>query len=155
MGQRQSDTNNRTIATNRSARRDYAVEETFTAGLVLVGSEVKSLRGGELSIGDAYVDEQNGELFLANLHIGEYRFANNNNHEPLRRRKVLMKRREIEKLIRKIQEKGYTAVPLRLYLEKGWVKVEIGIGKGKKQHDRREDIKNRDAKREIARAKRH
>ena len=152
MGKRQSDANNRTIATNKRARRDYAIEDTYSAGIVLQGTEVKSLRAGLLSIGDAYVEAQQGELWLVNLHIGEYRFAHRHNHEPMRRRKLLLSRREIDKIGRKIDEKGYSCVPVRFFLANGWVKVELGIGRGKKSHDRREDIKQRDAKREMDRA---
>jgi len=155
MGKRQSDTNNRTIASNKKAKREYAIEETYTAGLVLQGTEVKSLRAGLMSIGDAYVEEEAGELWLVNLHIGEYRYAHRHNHEPLRRRKLLLSRREIDKLTRKIDEKGYTCVPLRFFLANGWVKVDLGVGKGKKSHDRRQDIKQRDAKREMDRAMKH
>ncbi len=154
MGKRQSDTNNRTIATHKRARRDYQIEETYTAGLVLMGSEVKALRSGQLSVGDAYVEEDRGELFLTNLHIGEYKYAHKHNHEPMRRRKLLLSRREIEKLTRKIDEKGFSCVPLRFFLANGWVKVELGVGRGKKFYDRRQDIKERDAKREMDRARR-
>ena len=152
MGKRQSDTNNRTIAVNKRARRDYAFEDTYTAGLVLHGTEVKSLRAGLVSVGDAYVEVQDGELWLVNLHIGEYRFAHRHNHEPMRRRKLLLARREIEKIARKIDEKGFACIPIRFFLANGWVKAELGVGRGKKSHDRRQDIKQRDAKREMDRA---
>lgn len=153
MGSRKSDTNNRTIATNRKARRLYEIDETFEAGLALLGSEVKSLRAGMLSVGDAYVDDLGGsELFLVNLHIKPYPHANRNNHEPLRARKLLLKHAEIERIRQRINERGYTAVPLVFRLRNGWIKVELGLGRGKKLHDRRQDIKQRDAKREIDRS---
>lgn len=152
MGNRQSDKNNRVIATNRKARHRYAIEETLEAGLVLVGSEVKSLREGRVTFGDGYVDVREGELWLANIHIHEYAFANRLNHEPTRGRKLLLKRNEIRRIIRRIEEKGYSGVPLQIYFKAGRVKVELGLGKGKRMVDRRQDVKERDAKRDIARA---
>lgn len=154
MGSRSSDTNNRVVATNRRARHDYAIEETVEAGLVLVGSEVKSVRAGQVSMGDAYVDDVDGELYLVGVHIQEYQFAHRANHDPLRRRKLLLNEREIRRIRERINERGYTAVPLKFLLRKGWVKVEIGLGKGKKNYDRRQDIKARDAKRDMDRAMR-
>lgn len=155
MGNRQSDKNNRVIATNRKARHRYAIEETMEAGLVLVGSEVKSLREGRVTFGDGYVDVRKGELWLANIHIHEYAFANRRNHEPTRGRKLLLKRNEVRRVIRRLEEKGYTGVPLQIYFKSGRVKVEIGLGKGKRLVDKRQDVKERDAKRAIARAMKH
>ncbi len=154
MGSRKSDKNNQTIATNRKARHDYAIDETYEAGLVLMGSEVKSLREGKVTAGDGYVAEFGGELFLVNVHIAEYPFASVEQHDPMRRRKLLLSRDEIERISEKIGEKGFTGVPLRFYFKDGRVKVEIGLGKGKKHYDKRQDLKERDAKREIDRAMR-
>ncbi|MGB0591695.1 MAG: SsrA-binding protein SmpB [Myxococcota bacterium] len=155
MGNRQSDKNNRVIATNRKARHRYAIEETLEAGLVLVGSEVKSLREGHVTFGDGYVDVRKGELWLANIHIHEYVFANRLNHEPARGRKLLLKRNEIKRVIKRLEEKGYTGVPLQLYFKGGRVKVEIGLGRGKRMADKRQDVKARDAQRDIDRAMKH
>jgi SsrA-binding protein len=155
MSNRQSDKNNRVIATNRKARHRYAIEETLEAGLVLVGSEVKSLREGHVTFGDGYVDVRKGELWLANIHIHEYVFANRLNHEPTRGRKLLLKRTEIKRVTKRLQEKGYTGVPLQLYFKGGRVKVEIGLGRGKRMADKREDVKARDAQRDIDRAMKH
>ena len=152
MGNRQNDKNNQVIATNRKARHKYAIEETMEAGLVLVGSEVKSLREGRITFGDGYVEVRKGELWLANIHIHEYVFANRNNHQPTRGRKLLLKRNEIRKVTRKIEEKGYSGVPLQIYFKAGRVKVEIGLGRGKRMTDKREDVKARDAKRDMERA---
>ena len=155
MGKRLSDKNNRVIATNRKARHRYAIEETFEAGLVLVGSEVKSLREGHITFGDGYVDIRKGELWLANIHIHEYVFANRNNHEPTRGRKLLLKRNEIRRIVKRLEEKGYSGVPLQFYFKGGRVKVEIGLGRGKRQADKRQDVKARDAQRDIDRAMKH
>lgn len=160
MGKAGSDKNNATILTNRRATHDYAIEETFEAGMVLVGSEVKSLREGRITLGDAHVEARqarsNGprELFIMGLHIHEYRFANRNNHEPRRPRKLLLNRREIDRIARRMAEKGFSCIPLRFYFKQGHIKVEIGLGKGKRQVDKRHDIKAKDAKREMARATR-
>ena len=155
MGNRQSDKNNRVIATNRKARHRYAIEETFEAGLVLVGSEVKSLREGHVTFGDGYVEVRKGELWLANIHISEYVFANRLNHEPSRGRKLLLKRNEIKRVKKRLEEKGYTGVPLQLYFKGGRVKVELGLGRGKRMADKRQDVKARDAQRDIDRAMKH
>lgn len=151
MGSRQSDKNNRVIAVNKQARRRFAIEQTFVAGLALRGSEVKSLRAGAVTVGDGYVEEVRGELFLMNVFIKEYPFANRNNHEPMRARKLLLNAREIRKISVAIREKGCSCVPMKFFLDRGFIKLEIGIGKGKKLHDRREDIKARDAKRDMER----
>lgn len=140
------------IADNRKARHDYFVEETYEAGLALQGTEVKSCRAGRVNLRDGYALVKDGEIFLFNVHISPYEQANRFNHEPLRLRKMLMHKEEIQRLYGKIREKGYTLVPLKLYFKKGRVKVEIGLAKGKKSYDKREDIAARDVQREIARA---
>jgi len=128
------------VANNRKARHLYHILETVEAGLVLTGTEVKSLRNGRANMGDAYAVVENGEVWLRNLHISPYEQGNQFNHEPLRKRKLLLHRGDIRRLIGKTQEKGLTMVPLRLYFRKGWAKVELALVKGKKTHDKREDI---------------
>jgi SsrA-binding protein len=140
------------IAKNRRARHDYAIIDTFEAGLVLTGSEVKSLREGKANLSDAYGIVRNGEIFIINLHISVYERASYNNHEPTRTRKLLLHKREIGRLIGAIERQGLTLIPLELYFKRGIAKVAIALGKGKKQHDKREDAKAKDADREIARA---
>lgn len=140
------------IAENRKARHDYFVEETFEAGIALQGSEVKSLRAGRVNLRDGYAQVVGGEVFLENVHISPYDQANRFNHEPLRRRKLLMHKREILRLQGALREKGYTLVPLRIYFKRGRAKVELGLARGKKLYDKRADVAARDAQREIARA---
>jgi SsrA-binding protein len=140
------------IAQNRRARHEYFIEDSFEAGIVLMGSEVKSVREGNVSIADSYADENNGEVLLLNSYIAEYKGANQFNHIPKRPRKLLMHRREIKKLFGKLKVKGYTLVPLSIYLnEKNIVKIEMGLAKGKKQHDKRATEKERDWNRDKAR----
>lgn len=140
------------IAQNRKARHDYHIEDTFEAGIVLHGSEVKSMRAGNTNIKDAYATEKEGELFLLNSFVGEYKQANQFNHEPRRPRKLLVRSRELRRLIGSIQRKGITLVPLQLYFnKKGIVKVQIGLAKGKDKLDKRATIKEREWKREKAR----
>lgn len=139
-------------AENRKARHDYHIHETYETGIALTGTEVKSLRAGKANIKDSYASVDNGELMLHNMHISPYDQGNRFNHEPLRTRKLLMHRYEINKLIGKTKEKGYTLVPLKLYFTRGKVKVEIGLATGKKNYDKRQDIAERDAKREMDRA---
>ena len=137
---------------NRSAYFEYYVDDKFTAGLPLLGTEVKSLRAGKASFNDSYCIFQNGELWIKSLHIAEYSHGTVNNHDPVRERKLLLNRRELKKLESRIKEKGYTVIPLRLFLnEKNLMKLEIGLAKGKKLHDKRETIKQRDTDREIKR----
>ena len=137
---------------NRSAYFEYFIDDKYTAGVVLTGTEVKSLRAGKASFNDSYCIFHNGELWIRSFHIAEYTFGTVNNHEPLRERKLLLSKRELKKLEGKIKEKGYTIVPLRLFFnEKNLAKLEIGLGKGKKLHDKRETIKQRDTDREIKR----
>lgn len=139
----------RTVAENRRARFDYHLDETYDAGVALVGSEVKSLRDGRASIQDAYAAEQDGEIWLINSHIPEYHGANRFNHEPRRQRKLLLKHREIDNLIGALKRGGVTLVPLTIYFnERGRAKVKIALARGKKLHDKREASKERDWKRE-------
>jgi SsrA-binding protein len=147
-----ADTGIQVVANNRKARHLYHILETLEAGLVLTGTEVKSLRAGRANLGDAYAMVENGEVWLMKLHISPYEQGNQFNHEPLRKRKLLVHRRDIQRLIGKTQEKGLTLIPLKLYFRGGWAKVELGLAKGKKSHDKREDIAKRDAVRDIARA---
>ena len=141
------------ICTNRKARRDYEILETMEAGLVLVGTEVKSLRDGHAQLKDSYAAIDDAELYLYNAHINPYRMGNRFNHEPTRTRKLLMHEREIRRLIGKIQEKGLTLIPLRLYFnDAGRVKVELGLARGKRTIDKRRVIAKRDAEREMRRA---
>ena len=137
---------------NRQAYFDYFIDDRYTAGLVLTGTEVKSLRAGRASFNDSYCIFNKGELWIRSLHIAEYTFGTVNNHEPLRERKLLLNKREIKKIEGKLKEKGYTLVPLRIYFnEKSLAKIDLGLGKGKKVHDKRETIKQRDSDREIKR----
>ncbi|MEV4754784.1 SsrA-binding protein SmpB [Micromonospora sp. NPDC049559] len=140
------------VASNRKARHDYAILDTYEAGLALTGTEVKSLRAGRASLVDAFAQEREGELYLHGMHIPEYAQGTWTNHEPRRTRKLLLNRLEINRLIGKLQESGLTLVPLSLYFSDGWAKVEIGLAKGKKSYDKRQDLAKRDADREIAKA---
>jgi SsrA-binding protein len=143
------DTIQRVIVTNRRATFDYAVEEKFECGLVLLGSEVKSMRAGKVEMVDAYATVENGELWLKQLYVAPFEQAKAFPHEPRRARKALVSRSEIAKLERAIMREGYTLVPLRLYFKRGHVKVELGLAKGKKSHDKRADIKAKTADREA------
>jgi SsrA-binding protein len=137
---------------NRSAFHDYYIDDKYDAGMVLTGTEVKSLRDGRASFNDSYCFFNKGELWIRSLHIAEYSHGTVNNHDPVRERKLLLKKRELEKLEAKIKEKGYSIVPLRIYFnERRFVKMEIGLGKGKKHYDKRESIKERDTAREMKR----
>jgi len=138
------------ICNNKKAFHDYFIEEKFEAGMVLKGTEVKSLRAGKANLNDSFALVKNGEAFLHNLHISPYDFGHRDNHDPDRMRKLLLHKTEIAKLFGKIREQGYTVVPLRLYFKNGMVKVEIGLAKGKKLYDKREDMKQKDMKREVA-----
>jgi len=132
------------IATNKQANRLYDIEERLEAGIELKGTEVKSIRQGRINLKDGYARVKNGELYLCNVHISEYKNGSFTNHNPKRDRKLLVHKREIKRLMGKQQERGYTIVPLKLYFKGKWAKVELGIGKGKKKYDRREDIKKRE-----------
>lgn len=140
------------IAQNRKAAHEYFLEDRFEAGLVLMGSEIKSIRAGHVQLREAYVQAQGRQVLLLNAHIAPYDPAARQNHEPLRPRKLLLHKREIAKLVEKVQQKGYTIVPTKLYLSKGRAKVEIALAKGKKQYDKREAIAKRDSQREVERA---
>ncbi len=147
-----ADKGRKIITVNRRAHFDYAIAETVEAGLVLQGTEVKSLREGRVSLKDAYADVQDGEMFLLNAHINLYEQGNRANHEPERPRKLLLHKREIYRLFSQIKEKGLTLIPTRMYFARGKAKVELGLAKGKKQYDKREDVKRRSAQRDIERA---
>ena len=139
------------LAKNKKARHDFFIEDTYEAGIVLIGTEVKSLRMGKANLRDSYAQVRNGELFLHNMHISPYEKGNIFNKDPLRVRKLLMHKREIAKLLGYTTVKGYSLVPLSIYLKRGLVKVEIGLAKGKKLYDKRQDMREKDAKREIQR----
>ncbi|HBI27909.1 MAG: SsrA-binding protein SmpB [Syntrophaceticus sp.] len=139
-------------ADNRRARHDYFIDETYEAGIALAGTEVKSIRAGKVSLRDSYADVQNGEVFLQNMHISPYDKGGRFNHDPKRPRKLLMHKREIKRLFGQTTQKGYTLIPLRLYFKTGKVKVELALARGKKLYDKRQDIAQRDAQREIDRA---
>ena len=141
------------IAENRKARHDYFIEDTYEAGMVLVGTEVKSLRAGRANLKDAYAKIKNGEVWVHQIHISPYSHAYYGNHDPLRPRKLLLHKREINKLYGKINESGYTLVPLRLYFKGGKVKVLLGLAKGKRKYDKRETIRRRDEQRDLDRAR--
>jgi SsrA-binding protein len=137
---------------NRSAFHEYFIEQRFIAGMVLSGTEVKSLRAGKASFNDAYCFFHKGELFIKSLHISEYKLGTIYNHMPTQERKLLLNKKELRKLENKMKEKGYTIVPLKIFFSAdGWAKIEIGLGKGKKVHDKRDTIKQRDNDRELRR----
>ena len=138
------------ICNNKKAYHDYFIEEKFEAGMVLKGTEVKSLRNGKANLNDSFALVKNGEAFLHNLHISPYNFGNRENHDPDRMRKLLLHKKEIGKLFSMIREQGYTVVPLRLYFKEGLVKVEVGLAKGKKLYDKREDLKKKDMRKDVA-----
>jgi len=141
------------VARNKKAFHEYHIEDTYQAGLVLLGSEIKSIRAGRVNLRDGYAQDRDGELWLMNVHITPYEQADQWGHEdPMRPRKLLLHRREIDRIITHIRERGYTAVPTRLYLERGLAKVDIAIAKGKKKHDKRATMAKRDAERDIRRA---
>jgi len=136
------------VCTNRKARHDYEIVETYEAGIVLTGTEVKSLREGRANLKDSYAKIKDGEIFLLNAHISPYVYGNVNNHDPERQRKLLMHKREIMRLLGKVKERGYTLVPLSIYFDKNnRAKVELALAKGKSSYDKRESIKRRDEKR--------
>jgi SsrA-binding protein len=139
------------IAENRKARHDYFIEDELEAGMMLKGTEVKSLRQGRANLKDAYAKIKNGEIWVHQLHISPYPFAYYDNHDPLRMRKLLLHANEIKKLIGKLAERGYALIPLRLYFRQGKVKVLLGLAKGKRQYDKRESMRQRDQKRDLDR----
>lgn len=142
------------IAENRKARHNYFIEDKYEAGMVLRGTEVKALREGKANLSDAYAVFQRGELFLLNAHIPPYKMANRENHDPLRTRKLLLNSEELKKLYGKIEIKGYSLIPLKMYFKKGLAKIEVGLGRGKKLHDKRATTKEREAARQMDRLKR-
>lgn len=142
----------KTIAQNRKARHNYFIEETYEAGLVLQGTEIKSIRAGKVNLKDSFARVSRGEAFIHNLHISPYEQGNRYNHDPTRARKLLLHRKQINKLIGETQQAGYSLVPLKIYIKNGVAKVLIGLGKGKKQYDKREDLKRKQAKRDMDRA---
>lgn len=146
-----NETEEKNITVNRKARHEYHILQTYEAGIVLVGTEVKALREGKANLVDSYATIKNGEVWLVGAHISEYKQGNINNHNPTRDRKLLLNKSEIRKLIGKTKEKGLTLIPLRLYFKKGRVKVELALAKGKKSYDKRETIAKRDFQREQER----
>ena len=140
------------IATNRKAGRDFYLEDRHEAGLVLLGTEIKSIRAGRVNLSDGYVQPRDGELWLVNVHIAPYDPAGKQGHDPRRPRKLLLHRREIDRLTRRVLERGYTIVPTRLYLKGGRAKVEIALARGKRKYDKRQAIAKRDAQRDVERA---
>ena len=154
MPSQDGEARNRTISTNRRARHEYEILETVEAGLVLRGTEVKSLRDAQVTFKDSYATVRNNEVWLLGCHINPYSHGTDANHDPERDRKLLLHRREISRLTGKIAERGLTLVPLRLYLKNGRVKIEIGLARGRKLHDKRSAIRERDVKREMDKAAR-
>ncbi len=145
--------NTKLVCQNRKARHDYHIEDAFEAGMVLKGTEVKALRMGRANIKDSYARIKKGELFLHQFHVSEYPFSFHDNHEPLRVRKLLMHSREIKRLTGKIQERGFSLIPLEIYFSKGKAKVTLALVRGKRKYDKRQDIRKREEKREMDRAK--
>ncbi|KZZ84862.1 MULTISPECIES: SsrA-binding protein SmpB [Bacillaceae] len=140
------------LAQNKKANHDYFIEETYEAGIVLQGTEIKAIRAGRVNLKDAFARIQAGELYVHNMHVSPYEQGNRYNHDPLRTRKLLLHKSEISKLIGLTKEDGYALVPLKIYLKNGFAKVLVGLGKGKKKYDKREDLKKKEAKRDIERA---
>ena len=143
------------IAVNKKARHDYFIEDEYEAGLVLTGTEVKSLRMGKANLKDSYARIKNGEVYVHQMHISPYPFAYYDNHDPLRVRKLLLHKWEIRKLYGKVNEKGHALIPLKLYFKGGKVKLSLALAKGKRKHDKREDIRRRDQKRELDRERKN
>lgn len=141
------------VTVNRKAKYNYLIEDTYEAGMVLLGTEVKSLRLGRVNLKDSYARIKKGEVFVHQMHIGDYPFASYENHDPLRKRKLLLHKYEIKKLYGKVNEKGFSLVPLRVYFQNGKAKMTIAIAKGKRRYDKRETIRRRDEKRDLDRAK--
>jgi SsrA-binding protein len=141
------------IAENRKARHNYFIEDTYEAGMVLLGTEVKSLRLGRVNLKDSYARIKNGEVFVYQMHISVYPFAYYGNHEPLRIRKLLLKKDEINKLYGKVNEKGFSLIPLKIYFQNGKAKLTLALARGKRQYDKREAIRRRDEQRDLERSK--
>lgn len=140
------------IAQNRKARFEYTILDTVEAGIVLKGTEIKSIRAGRINLKDGYASIRNGEIFLYNVHIAPFEQGNQFNHDPIRTRKLLMKKKQIDRLFGEVKQNGVTLVPLKVYIKNGFAKVLIGLAKGKKQYDKRESIKQQDQKRQVQRA---
>ncbi|EAF8501185.1 SsrA-binding protein SmpB [Listeria monocytogenes] len=140
------------VAQNKKARHDYAIEETFEAGIVLQGTEIKSVRNARVNLKDSYARIDKGEIFLHNMHISPYEQGNRYNHDPLRTRKLLLHKKQISRLIGETKESGYSIVPLKMYIKDGYAKVLIGVARGKKKYDKRQDLKQKEAERDIERA---
>ena len=140
------------IATNKKAYHDYFIDETFEAGIALTGTEVKSIREGKVNLKESFCRIKGGEVFINNMNIAVYEFGNRENHDPTRMRKLLLHHAEIDKLIRLTEQKGLSMVPTKIYFKKNYVKLEIGVGQGKKLHDKRETLKRKEADREMAKA---
>ena len=140
------------LARNRKANFDYAIEDTIEAGVVLQGTEIKSIRAGKVQLKEAFVQIRNNEAWIVNMHISHYDQGNRFNHDPTRSRKLLLHKKQISQLIGKTKQQGYTIVPIQIHLKNGFAKVLIGVGKGKRDYDRREDLKRKEAKRDMARA---
>lgn len=140
------------VATNPTARHNYTIEDTYEAGIVLTGTEIKSIKQGKINLKDSYANIKNGEVFIYGMHVSPYEFGNIYNKDPLRTRKLLLNRREINKLTGLIKQKGLTLVPISLYFSGHFVKVELGVGKGKKLYDKRQDIAKKDAERRMQKA---
>lgn len=137
------------VAQNKKARHDYAIEETFEAGIVLQGTEIKSVRNARVNLKDSYARIDKGEIFLHNMHISPYEQGNRYNHDPLRTRKLLLHKKQISRLIGETKESGYSIVPLKMYIKDGYAKVLIGVARGKKKYDKRQDLKQKEAKRDV------
>ncbi|UOQ85247.1 SsrA-binding protein SmpB [Gracilibacillus salinarum] len=142
----------RVIAQNKKANHDYFIEDTFEAGIVLQGTEIKSIRAGRVNLKDSFATIKQGEAYVNNMHISTYEQGNRYNHEPTRARKLLLHRKQIDQLIGQSQQAGYSIIPLKVYIKNGFAKVLIGLGKGKKKFDKREDLKQKQAKRDMDRA---
>ncbi len=142
----------RVLARNRKAGRDYHLEQRFEAGLALLGTEVKAARAGQVSLNEAYVAIEGGEAWLLNAHVAAYEPASHTNHEPQRRRKLLLHRRELDEIASMVRQRGWTLVPTQLYLSSGRIKLEIALARGKRQYDKRRELAKRDAEREVERA---
>jgi SsrA-binding protein len=150
MARKSDDSGIKIIAKNKRAWHEYEIVDTWEAGIVLVGTEVKALRAGRVNLGDSYGEIRDGEAWVVKMHIGPYEMGNRENHDPFRRRKLLLNRREIRKIRPRVEERGLTLVPLKIYFKRGRVKLELGLGRGKKLHDKRETKAKKDVERRIA-----
>jgi SsrA-binding protein len=143
------------ISQNKKARHDYFIEETYEAGIKLMGSEIKSIRLGKVNLSDSYVTFKDGEAYVLNMHISKYDYSNRFNHDETRTRKILLHKHEITKLFSKTREQGYAIIPLKVYLKDGLAKIEIGLAKGKKDYDKRQSLKEKDAQRRMDKILKH